>query len=328
MQPAAFSLLRALNAGGYHDRAALARALQLAPEAVDAAATALRAQGVACRHDAARGYALTQACDLLDADSIQASLRVHGARLRVCVRDQCASTNAALRACAVNESVHGIALACELQSAGRGRRGNPWYAGLADALTFTVGWRFAGPVWEARALGGLPLAVAVGCLRGLRAAGVHGVALKWPNDLLHDGAKLGGILIEAVHADADGVEALIGIGINVHGARAAHGRVAQPVACLDAAAGKRLVRSAVLAALLVELEEVLMRYAQQGFGVFRDEWLRQHAFEGRRVRIEVEGHAPTEGVAAGVAEDGALQVRTAAGVRCFRAGEVSLREAA
>lgn len=325
MQPAAFSLLRTLNAGGFHAREALAHALQISPAAIDDAAAALQAHGVACSSDAARGYALPQSYDLLDAPVIAAALRQRAAAVRVRVCDECASTNTLMRQCATDESVHGLAIACELQSAGRGRRGNAWRTGLGEALTFTLGWRFGGPV---QTLGGLPLAAAVACLRALDTLGVRGVALKWPNDLMHGGAKLGGILIETMKGPHGCVDALIGVGINVHGADAARGHVAHPVTHVAAIAGEIHSRNLVLAAVLAELEAALLRYARDGFAAFRGEWLRSHAFEGRRVRVVAEGERCVEGVAQGVAEDGALLVHTDAGVRRFHAGEVSLREAA
>lgn len=324
VQPAAFSLLRILNAGGFHAREALARALQVTPAAIDEAAAALQALGVACRADAACGYALTQSYDLLDAHIIAAALRERGTSVRVLLRDECASTNTLMRQCATDESIHGLAIACELQSAGRGRRGNVWHTGLGEALTFTLGWCFTGSV---QALGGLPLAAAVACVRGLDALGARGIALKWPNDLMHEGAKLGGILIETFTGRPGCIDVLIGVGINVHGAEAARGHAAQPVTHVAAIADGIPSRNLVLARVLAELEAALQRYAAHGFAAFRGEWLRRHAFEGRRVRVMAEGERCADGVAQGVAEDGALLVRTDAGVRRFHAGEVSLREA-
>ncbi len=325
MQPAAFSLLRALNTGGFHARDALACALRISPEAVDAAAATLQAHGVECRADVARGYALERYYDLLDPDVIAGQLEARGVALRVEVHDECVSTNTLMRQCAANEPVHGLAIACELQSGGRGRRGNTWHTGLADALTFTLGWRFSGP---AQALGGLPLAVAVACLYGLDALGVRGIALKWPNDLVHGGAKLGGILIETLTGPSGTIDLLIGVGINVHGIETARGHVAQPITHIGAIADAVPSRSLILPGVLAELEAALECYAQHGFAAFRGEWLRRHAFEGRRVRVMTEGERRVEGIAQGVAEDGALLVQTASGVRRFHAGEVSLREAA
>jgi BirA family biotin operon repressor/biotin-[acetyl-CoA-carboxylase] ligase len=158
-------------------------------------------------------------------------------------------------------------------------------------------------------------------VRALREFGVP-VALKWPNDVLLDGRKLAGILIE-LSGDALGPAAVvIGIGLNV----AAPGEVDQPVANL-ADAGCKVGRNALLAALLNQLAQVLSQFDRDGFAAFRDEWHQLAAFIGQPVRLSFSHGEPADGVAVGVDDSGALLVDGAAGRRVFHVGEVSLRAA-
>jgi BirA family biotin operon repressor/biotin-[acetyl-CoA-carboxylase] ligase len=106
---------------------------------------------------------------------------------------------------------------------------------------------------------------------------------------------------------------------------AARRAISQPVIDLgDVSYGSR---NAAAARLLAALDDALTTFARTGFAAFREEWQRRHAFQGARVRLLVPSERPVEGVATGIAEDGALLLDTGAGVKRFYAGEVSLRTA-
>jgi BirA family biotin operon repressor/biotin-[acetyl-CoA-carboxylase] ligase len=116
-----------------------------------------------------------------------------------------------------------------------------------------------------------------------------------------------------------------GVGINVRIADAARRSIGQPVADLGGVPYGS--RSAALARLLAALGEALVSFERAGFAAFREEWQWRHAFQGGRVRLLVPPERSIEGIASGVAEDGALLLDTGDGVKRFYAGEVSLRPA-
>jgi BirA family biotin operon repressor/biotin-[acetyl-CoA-carboxylase] ligase len=264
----------------------------------------------------------TPPLDALDADAVRAGLDAAGAAIRLELVDECDSTNALAAVRAKEGAASGTAIACELQRAGRGRQGATWVSGLGTGLTFSLLWRFER---GAAVLTGLPLVAGVACARALESIGARGVALKWPNDLLLGGAKLGGILVEA-QGDARGpMSAVIGVGINVRLSDAARRAISQPAA--DLAGVPYGSRSHVLGRLLAALADALACFEREGFAAFRAEWEQRHAFQGARVRLTVAAARTIEGVASGVAEDGALLLETGGGVQCFYAGEVSLRAA-
>ena len=215
-------------------------------------------------------------------------------------------------------------LAAEWQTQGRGRLGRAWHSGIASALTFSLLWRFDKAV---AGLAGLSLAVGVAIVRTLRRASVA-AQLKWPNDLVWQERKLGGILIE-VHGDAAGpCAAVIGIGINtrLHGEQRA--RIDQAVCDVYEAGGRALSRNDWLVAMLIELCDVLGLYARQGFAALHAEWDRYHAHAGRPVALALPNGESLRGIAAGVDPSGRLLLATAHGTQAVMTGDVSLRASA
>lgn len=319
MRPSSFALLRRLASG----QPVSAAALGLPAAAFRDAADELAAHGVLARETGA-GWRLAEPYDALDAEATRATLGAAAARIEVEVIDECESTNALLAARAERGAQPGLVLACELQTAGRGRRGAAWHSGLGTGLTFSLLWRLE----HGGAMpGGLSLAVGVACACALESCGARGIALKWPNDLLLGDAKLGGILVEAQTAVDGATDVVIGIGLNVRMPEPQRRVIAQRVADLGDA-GVRRPRAAVLGRLLEALDAALARFAREGFAAFRDEWTRRHAWQGLVVRLAVPPARTVEGVAAGVADDGALLVDTGRGVERFHSADVSLRRAA
>lgn len=230
------------------------------------------------------------------------------------------STNADLLARVDRLSVPTL-LAAEWQTAGRGRSGRMWLSAPGESLTFSLAWKFKRPVQD---LIGLPLAVGVVIAEVLTQFHVE-VQLKWPNDVLKDGKKLAGILIETGAAKSqsnDEIWAVIGIGLNIAVPEKLAAQIGRSVA--DAPA-LQLDRNAVLAALLNGLSEALVLFEPQGFHAFMARWNLLHAYAGQAVVILDHGRVLHEGIAAGVDHIGRLLLDTANGRITVMAGDVSLR---
>src|SRR6266850_4733723 len=140
--------------------------------------------------------------------------------------ERCGSTNAVLLA----EGKPDVLLAAQVQTAGRGRRGRRWYSARGAGVTFSLSAVIRRP---ARELAGLSLVAGVAAARALRALGVAQAALKWPNDLVVDGAKLGGILVETRSNGGGATRAVVGVGINLRGAAELGTRLRRRVAALE-----------------------------------------------------------------------------------------------
>lgn len=317
-----FDLLRLLADARFHSGAALARELGATPEALQRALRELEALGLELRRQPGRGYRLAEVYECLDAAAVRTQLGAKANHFCLELLDDCASTNTLLLARARGGAPSGSVLGCELQSAGRGRRGNDWQSGLGGSLTFSLLWRFS---QGAAGLSGLSLAAGVAVARALASVGVAGVQLKWPNDLLHAGRKLGGILIELQGEAAGPSAAVIGVGLNLRLRGRLRDAIAQPVTDLAAIAGELPPRNRLLAAILIELARVLADFAHYGFAPLRQEWIARHAHQGKSVTLSSADGNTLAGRAAGVAEDGALLLETARGVQRCVNGQLSLR---
>jgi len=215
-----------------------------------------------------------------------------------------------------------VLLVAESQTAGRGRAGRPWQTTKTSALTFSLAWKFKRPL---HALIGLPLAVGVALAEALGIFGVD-VELKWPNDVLRDGAKLAGILIETAQdkgVGATGTWTVIGIGVNLTMPPDLQQRIGRAVA--DVSELLTHDRERLLAILLSALSDALADFDARGFAHFVASWNRLHAYAGRTVRILDDGRVLHEGVAVGVDEQGCFLMDTANGRVAVTAGDVSLR---
>ena len=260
--------------------------------------------------------------DPFNADVIAAALD-KPARFRLEVIDRCESTNSLRRDAAQQGAPSGSVAVCEAQPAGRGRRGRGWLSAPGDSLTFSLLWRFPAGL---SAPAGLSLAAGVAVARALEGLGAAGIGLKWPNDILADGAKLGGILVETVTVGVRHI-AVIGIGLNLRLPRAIAEAVDVRAGSLDGVMPYTPSRNLLLAALLNALATTLEAFERVGFAGLADEWLARNVHAGQRVLILAEGAAPLEGRCAGVDTDGALLLDTPAGVRRVVSGDVTLRPA-
>jgi BirA family biotin operon repressor/biotin-[acetyl-CoA-carboxylase] ligase len=131
------------------------------------------------------------------------------------------------------------------------------------------------------------------------------------------------MLIE-MQGDALGPSAVvIGIGLNVRLSDALRSRIDQPATDLETATGRALERSRVLGALLAELVGILDAFSRDGFPPLREEWERHHAHQGRRVALKLPDGRVEQGVAQGVADDGALILGTGTDVRRLHSGELT-----
>lgn len=231
---------------------------------------------------------------------------------------QTGSTNADLLARAGTLAAP-LLLIAEHQSAGRGRAGRSWLSSPEGSLTFSLAWRFDG---GPQALLGLPLAVGVALADTLGTLGQQ-VQLKWPNDVLKDGDKLAGILIETQSAPGGGTWCVIGIGLNLLMPDEMEAQLGRSAAGMPWLA--RMDRDALLAALLDGLADCLREFTARGFAAFSARWNLRHAWQGETVVLLDGGVVRHEGRAAGVDDSGRLLLDTDEGRITVMAGDVSLR---
>lgn len=253
----------------------------------------------------------------LTPDGIAGYCRPAARQVAIEVVDETGSTNADLMARLDALAAPTLRVA-HAQTAGRGRAGRAWLSEPGRSLTFSLAWKFGLPM---QALVGLPLAAGVAVAEALAMFDIA-VRLKWPNDVLHQGRKLAGILIESASAGAASW-AVIGIGINIALDERTAARIGQPVAGIPWLA--QLDQDMLMATLLNALAETMTQFERHGFAAFAARWNALHAHAGQAVAILDHGRTLHEGTAAGVDESGRFLIDTAAGRVAVMAGDVSLR---
>jgi BirA family biotin operon repressor/biotin-[acetyl-CoA-carboxylase] ligase len=205
------------------------------------------------------------------------------------------------------------------QTAGRGRRGRSWIA-IPGNLFMTVILRPDCTPQTAAQLG-FVAALAVGeAVRSVIPAEAS-VRFKWPNDVLLDGAKVSGILLESETTEWGALDWLIvGIGVNVVG----HPTVgAYRTTSLLAAAAREVDAPAMLRRIAAALHSGVEAWHRYGFGTVRAAWLRHAVGVGDPIAVHLD-EAPVTGRFADLAEDGALIIETEQGVRRIIAGDLVL----
>ncbi len=257
----------------------------------------------------------------LETNKIAALLDRHGSRADIEVVEETGSTNADLMARLPLLQAPVLRVA-ERQTAGRGRAGRVWHSAPGGVLTFSLAWRFP---QQAQGLLGLPLAVGVAVAEVLLQQSVP-VQLKWPNDILKEGKKLAGILIETSpvpEREGGGTWTVIGVGLNLKMPHELEAEIGNAVA--DAPWLAQMDRSTLMAYLLNALARALEQFEQQGFTAFSARWNGLHAYAQQMVRILDQGQIVHEGIATGVDEAGCLTLLTPQGPVAVVAGDVSLR---
>jgi BirA family biotin operon repressor/biotin-[acetyl-CoA-carboxylase] ligase len=324
--PLVARVFAALSDGEFHSGEQLAETLGVSRGAVWKSVESLRELGATLHAVRNKGYRLRSGSDALDSKQI-------GTLLQEAVRAHVRSVDAAWTV----DSTNSVLLArpnppfgtCEVmlaeyQTAGRGRRGRAWLAPPGGSICLSLCWAFRDVPQD---LGALGLVIGVCALRALRESGLEEARLKWPNDLVVEGKKLGGILIE-LRAESSGPACVvIGIGLNVAlGANVleAIGETGVSAVDLVTAGLERPSRNALAAGLITQIVRGLLGFEKEGLRPFAEEWRGADALRGRQIDVHtLEGVA--RGLARGIDLHGALVVETPQGVRRFISGDVTVR---
>lgn len=321
LSPRSRAILEMLADGAFHSGEQLAANLGVSRAAVWKHVRDLGPLGLEVFRVPGRGYRLAAPLELLSAERIRADLpsgcREHLKTLTVL--DQVDSTNTWL---ATQSAALPAACLAEFQTAGRGRRGRQWFSPFGANLYLSLAWQFEDLPPGFTALG---MTTAVAAVKALARFGIGGVAVKWPNDLIAGGRKLGGILVDMQGEPPARARAVIGVGINVRMPETGPEQIDQPwvdIATLTGPAAPG--RNALAAALIAELMAALELFAARGFPAFAADWRALDLAAGHTVSLHHQEQIII-GTALGVDDDGALLLRVGGDTRRFVSGDISLR---
>jgi BirA family biotin operon repressor/biotin-[acetyl-CoA-carboxylase] ligase len=220
------------------------------------------------------------------------------------------STNSTALTLAQDGAPDGTVVVAEAQTLGRGRLGRQWYSPPGKNLYCSIILRRSMPLdlvsgW----LSWVPLLSAVAVARAIQVISALRPSLKWPNDVLLEHRKVGGLLCESSGTGTANAFVIVGIGLNVNMWRDAFPEDLRNLATsLAAEAGQPFDRAVLLATLLSELE---LRYDAFSSGADLDikrEYELRCASIGQRVRVEMADGDCIEGRADSIGNDGSLRV--------------------
>ena len=285
----------------------------------------LRAAGFSFEAQRSRGYRIATRPTTIYPPLIETYLKSRPRHFSLIVLDEVDSTNdEAARELAAGRPVP-FAVIARRQTQGRGRFGRSWQSDSAANLYASFAFR---PRVEPQRMQTFTLWMGLNVCELLQNFAALSPGIKWPNDILFEGRKAGGMLTEA-RVDSDQIRDLVfGLGLNVnsHVGRG-HSELSRRAISLADVIGAPLDLNRLAAALIGRVMLAYQKFADSDhLATFADLWNRYDQLRGRPISL-LEGGRRHHGVAAGVDDEGALLLRDEDGrVRRFRAGEVTVEK--
>lgn len=296
--------------GQYISGEELSRRLQITRTAVWKQINVLRAKGYAFDAVPKLGYRLVAQPTRLDEAALLSKLAsgTFGNRLRILEKTESTQNEAAAWA---KEGVpEGAVVLAEEQTGGRGRQRHVWHSPAGKGVWMSIVLRPRIPLPYTPHL---TLLGAVAMFRAMTKLTSAPLGIKWPNDILADGKKVAGILLESAAEDERLLYVIAGIGISVNLDEADFPQELQKRATsLKAVTGQEVDRASLVAACLQELEQLYRLYEEEGFAPIGTLWEAQSITLGRQVTIQTP-QGPLQGIAEGLDESGALLLRDKTG---------------
>ena len=280
---------------------------------------ALRKRGYEIEGEPGGGYRLIGRPDRLYAEEIQRGLATRWLGQNIEHLDEIDSTNRVAFDLGRDGAPAGTAVIAEAQNAGRGRLGRSFYSPPNLNLYTSLLLRPTGSIADAPTLI-LGAAVAVAEAVAATLGDEDAVEIKWPNDVMIRRRKTSGILMESSAEGTRLAFAVLGIGINLNVDRETFPEEFRPLATsLSSELGHPVDRVAFTRLLFEHLETHLDAHAKGGFDALRPRFEAFFRMRGEPVGIEEVGGERIDGIAHGIAPDGALEVEFSEGAR---AGEI------
>ncbi|MBA3661161.1 MAG: bifunctional biotin--[acetyl-CoA-carboxylase] ligase/biotin operon repressor BirA [Gammaproteobacteria bacterium] len=311
------ALVHLLNDGQFHDGTTMGRELKMTRSAVWKLIKKLQHYGVSVQSLKGRGYALAEPLQLLNKKIIKKNI---SEKVDIEIFETLDSTNNYLRNF-FNHTSPKICLA-EVQTAGKGRLHRHWHSPFGENIYFSCLYPFKRDLSE---MAGLSLVVSLAIVESLKFLHLpYANQVKWPNDILYEGRKLAGILIE-LQAEAHGAcHVIIGIGLNVNMSEKEGQCIEQPWTSLKAITGQYIDRNLLAARLITQLFAHLKHFEQIGFTDFMPAWHAVDYLRNKDVTLNYM-HQTIKGHVKGIDKQGHLIMESVDGtLQTYSAGDTSL----
>ena len=233
--------------------------------------------------------------------------------------DSLDSTNQ--RALAYPPSTGAYACLAEQQTGGRGRRGKSWLSPSGCNIYLSIAWDFPD---IAKVPQDLSLGVGVAVVRALEQHGAKDLMLKWPNDIVWQGCKLAGVLMELGTNSEQCCKVVAGLGLNVAMPDYIGQQLQRKWVNFNRVVARDIARHELVPTLIDNIVTLFAEVAWQNLYRWRDDWQQYDLCQGKQVAWhDVNGNLTT-GIALGVSETGHLRVQTPEGVKLLQSGDISI----
>ncbi|MEI7024515.1 biotin--[acetyl-CoA-carboxylase] ligase [Paenibacillus sp. y28] len=303
-------LFDAAGQGAYVSGEQISERLGCSRAAVWKHITALRAQGYEFEAVSRKGYRLLQKPERLTEEKLFSGLKTKKFGHVLKLLDTVTSTQDIAKQIVREGAPEGTVVLAEVQTAGRGRMGRAWHSPAGHGVWMSLILR---PPIPLPLTPQLTLLTAVALCRAIRTvSGVHAV-IKWPNDILVEGRKVSGILLESTAEDERLSEVIVGMGVSVNLREEDYPpELLLKATSLRIEAGRILNRIELIQEILHELEQLYQLYLTEGFAPIRLLWEALTSSLHRPIRVHT-ARGVVEGTADSIDELGALRVRQADG---------------
>jgi BirA family transcriptional regulator, biotin operon repressor / biotin---[acetyl-CoA-carboxylase] ligase len=318
-------ILTILNDGNFHSGSDLGKKLSMTRSAIWKLIKQLEKFGIAVETKTNLGYKITHSLELMDKKLLGKYISApHKQYLnKTIIFDELPSTNSYLLGQAKTDPncKECICLA-ESQTAGRGRLGRRWVSPYARNILLSLLWHF---VKEPDELGGLSIAIAVTVVEALKHYGIkQDIKVKWPNDIMWQGCKLAGILIEVSGEAHHAYNTVIGIGLNVNMPEKFGQDIGQSWCDIAQITNTTPQRNKLIGMLIDQLLTTMTIFQKDGLHPFLKKWRDLDISYGQKVTI-ITPHKKFVGIARGINDKGHFLLEDKSGkLQSFAAGEVTL----
>lgn len=219
------------------------------------------------------------------------------------------------------EYIGNYAVFAEQQTTGRGQFKRTWYSNFGKNIALSLLWQISNPLNK---LGGLTLAVGIAVVKALEQYGLKRIRLKWPNDIVYEGKKLAGILIESRSVEQKIQKLVIGIGLNLYNPSTLYLTKDQPITSIFSLQNFPPRRNQLAGLILKNLLQTLVEFESKGLSYFLRDWQRLDNLMGKLITIQNQADV-IEGIAKGINTEGQLCLLIQNKLHYFNSGEIRVK---
>jgi BirA family biotin operon repressor/biotin-[acetyl-CoA-carboxylase] ligase len=316
-------LVSLLSDGQFHSGNILGQKLKLTRTAIWKAIKKLEQYGIELDRDKEQGYRLRQPLLLLDPQKIKKRIATTADvkhNFALSVFEEIDSTNNYLKKLTPDQKIQ--ICVSEQQQQGRGRLNRYWHSPFAQNIYYSCRIPLQKDISE---LGGLSLVVSLAIMNTLQTVVAEGLAIKWPNDIVCQGKKLAGCLLEVTAESHGYCYLIIGIGINVNMLKPTEA-ITQSWTSLQQITGEYWDRNPLIAELTIQLLRLIEEFSITGLQSFLITWSEHDYLAGKTLTLINHG-IETTGVAVGINEQGYLLLKDPEGVvKPYASGDTSVKK--